>query len=151
MSDGLCRGLCQYFSLHIFYAYIFQILYKIVVDATPVEKAKPNEHVNGSNVSVGNGYPDYNLNATEQLPGASKMHQPQHPTVSINVTEAGGEETLEKFISKDIGKKDLLEDDAKDKECPISPKDDISTTSDNEINSPVVSTFHKMIDVVILI
>ena len=76
------------------------------------------------------------------------MHQPQHPTVSINVTEAGGEETLDKFVSKDIAKKDLMEDDAKAKGCPISPKDDISTTSDNEINSPLVSIFHKMIDVV---
>ena len=79
------------------------------------------------------------------------MHQPHHPTVSINVTMAGEEETLEKFVSKDIAKKDLLEDDEKDEECPISPKDDTSPTNDNEINSPVVSIFHKMIDVVILI
>ena len=141
----------KYFDSHIFYAYKFEILHKIVVDATPVEKAEPNEHFNGAKVSVGNGYPDCNLNATEQLPGASKMHQPQYPTVSINVTMAGEEETLEKFVSKDIAKKDLLEDDKKDKDCPIRPKDDTSPTSDNEINSPVVSIFHKMIDVIILI
>ena len=79
------------------------------------------------------------------------MHQPQHPTVSINVTMAGEEETLEKFVSKDIAKKDLLEDDGKNKEFPISPKDHTSPTSDNEMNSPVVSIFNKMIHVVILI
>ena len=124
---------------------------KFWVDATPVEKTHPNEHVNGSNVSVGNGNPDCNVSATEQLPGASKKHQAQQPTVSISVTEADGEKTLDKLVSDDISKKDILEDDAKNKECPTNPKDDTCPTTDNEINSPVVSNFRKMINNLILI
>ena len=122
-----------------------------MVDATPVEKTHPNENVNGSNVFAGNGNPDCNVNATEQLPGASKKHQPQQTTVSINVTEADGETTLDNLVSDDIPKKDLLEDDAKNKEFPTNPKDDTRPTTDNEINSPVVSIFRKIINTLILI
>ena len=141
----MCRGK-QYFNVHRFCAYSFQILYEIVVDETPVEKTHTNEHVNGSNVSVGNEYPDCNVNATEQLPGASKKHHPQQPTVSINVTDADGEETLNRLVSDDTAKKDLLEDDAINKEFPIRPEDDTSPTNDIEVNSPMVIIFCKMIN-----